>query len=84
MDTETYPVKEANGIAPCADGAGQIEALGEGSLWKVGKGVVVSLSGWVCGEVPELWGLKVKGAEGVEGTLREFLVLVCIALQSYF
>ncbi|KAL9611921.1 MAG: hypothetical protein Q9204_008988, partial [Flavoplaca sp. TL-2023a] len=40
MDTETYPVKEANGIAPCADGAGEIEAVGEGSRCKEGQRVV--------------------------------------------
>lgn len=78
LDRETYPVKEANGIAPCADGAGEIEAVGEGSRWKKGERVIVQPSGWMDGDVPELEGLKVKGAEDVEGTLREFMVLVCM------
>ncbi|KAI4258666.1 MAG: hypothetical protein L6R42_004958 [Xanthoria sp. 1 TBL-2021] len=75
LDRETYPVKEANGIAPCADGAGEIEAVGEGSYWKKGERVIVQPSGWMDGDVPELEGLKVKGAEDVEGTLRDFMVL---------
>ncbi|KAL8884373.1 MAG: hypothetical protein Q9192_006863 [Flavoplaca navasiana] len=40
MDTETYPVKKANGIAPCADGAGEIDTVGEGSRRKKGERVV--------------------------------------------
>lgn len=78
LDRATYPVKEANGIAPCADGAGVIEAVGEGSRWKKGERVVVQPSGWMEGDVPELKGMKVKGAEDVEGTLRDFMVLVCM------
>ena len=78
LDKETYPVKMADGIAPCADGAGEIEAVGEGSRWKKGERVVVHPGAWMDGEVPKLGALKAKGGEEVEGTLREFMVLVCM------
>ncbi|KAL8654310.1 MAG: hypothetical protein Q9226_003485 [Calogaya cf. arnoldii] len=82
LDKDTYPVKMADGIAPCAGGAGEIEAVGEGSRWKKGERVVVHPSAWMDGEVPKLEALKAKGGEEVEGTLREFMVLIASALGA--
>ncbi|KAL8824208.1 MAG: hypothetical protein Q9170_008225, partial [Blastenia crenularia] len=67
-----YPVKEADGLSPCADGAGEIEAVGEGSVWKVGERVVIHPCGWLDGHVPDIKGIRGKGAEDDEGTLREY------------
>lgn len=74
-----YPLKNIAGLSPCADGAGEIAAVGEGSEWKVGERVLVftfDAEKAAAEEVPDLTGMDGKGAGDVQGTLREWGVFV--------
>lgn len=78
-----YPIETAPDLTPCADGAGIIEAVGEGSMWKIGQRVMLMSSGWVGGDVPDLEGMKLLGAGSVQGTLREYAVVVSMIVLMY-
>ena len=41
-----YPGKHMKELSPCADGAGEVEAGGEGSAWKVGDTVMLRPNAW--------------------------------------
>jgi NADPH:quinone reductase-like Zn-dependent oxidoreductase len=78
-----YPGVHAPDLVPCADGAGEISAVSsEGSKWKVGQRVVISVIGWqkwTYGNKPEnavVVGMSAKGSSSSQGTLREYAVLV--------
>jgi NADPH:quinone reductase-like Zn-dependent oxidoreductase len=74
-----YPLTNIPGLSPCADGVGEIAAVGEGSSWKVGHRILIfSFDAEKTGseELPDLVGLEGKGAGGVQGTLREWGVFV--------
>ncbi|KAF2119651.1 NAD(P)-binding protein [Lophiotrema nucula] len=76
-----YPGPHKLDLVPAADGAGQVEAVGEGSKWKVGERVVITSVSWEhydyatnSGRVsPEA--MEGKGAGNIDGTLTEYLVL---------
>jgi len=71
-----YPTENIENLVPCADGAGEVEAVGEDSLWKVGDKVVIHFSKWIKGE--EALGFEEAdgmGSGSVHGTLREYAVL---------
>ena len=46
-----YELNHKEGLTPCADGAGEVEAVGEGSVWKVGEKVVLNPNDWIDGYV---------------------------------
>lgn len=72
-----YPIKTAPDLTPCADGAGVVEAVGSGSTFSVGDKVLIVPTTWGPGEpVPTLKESRGLGAGDVEGTLREYAVLV--------
>jgi NADPH:quinone reductase-like Zn-dependent oxidoreductase len=71
-----YLIQIIPDLTPCADGAGVVEAVGEGSKWKVGERVLLNATGWVDGDVPTLVGSKGMGAGDVMGALREYAVMV--------
>lgn len=71
-----YPINTIPNLTTGADGAGIVEAVGEGSVWKVGQRVLLLPNAWIEGEAPTLEGLKTLGAGDVEGTLREYAVVV--------
>ncbi|KAL8712467.1 MAG: hypothetical protein Q9220_003315 [cf. Caloplaca sp. 1 TL-2023] len=76
LDTATYPVAPADGISPCADGAGVVEKVGEGSVWKRGERVMVHPTAWIEGGVEtvgDIHEIKAKGAENVEGLCRGWM-----------
>ncbi|KAF2816462.1 putative alcohol dehydrogenase [Mytilinidion resinicola] len=71
-----YPGNHVNDLVPCADGAGEVEAIGEGSQWKVGDKVLVHPNAWIDeglpGPIP--FECPQKGADNEQGTLREYAV----------
>jgi NADPH:quinone reductase-like Zn-dependent oxidoreductase len=77
-----YPGPHVQDIVPCADGAGEVESVGEGSAWKIGDRVIInpnSMFGWEYGSQEPLPGYvesQGKGAVDVQGTMREYAVLV--------
>lgn len=75
-----YPGDHIEDLMLCAVGAGEVEGVGEGSIWKVGDRVLVLANSWVVDKeemltVPEV---KTKGADKYQGTLREYAVWVSI------
>ena len=78
-----YPIKNIPDLAPCADGAGIVEEIGDGSVWKVGQRVMLMSSAWLKGDVPTLQETKSLGAGDVQGTLREYAVVVSEGFSSY-
>ena len=76
-DHATYPGQHIQDLSPCSDGAGEVEAVGEGSVWKVGDRVVLHTNDWIKDpNVQTFDTLRAKGAADVQGTLREYAVLV--------
>ena len=72
-----YPIDTIPNLSPCSDGAGFITEVGAGSMWKRGDKVVLCPQlGWKDKESPTLAELKGRGAGDVEGTLREYLIVV--------
>jgi NADPH:quinone reductase-like Zn-dependent oxidoreductase len=63
-------------LTPCADGAGIIEEVGEGSIWRPGQRVVLCVCEWLQGDPGTLLETKGLGAADVEGTLREYAIVV--------
>ncbi|PVH80830.1 NAD(P)-binding protein [Cadophora sp. DSE1049] len=68
-----YPIPNKANLTPCADGAGEITAVGPDSVFKVGDRVMIHPMGWIYEEqLPDLVGVKGKGAGSIDGTLRQF------------
>lgn len=71
-----YQIATAPYLTPCADGAGVVEEAGPGSRWRVGDRVVLTAMDWPDGDVPTLVDSKGMGAGTVQGTLREYAIMV--------
>lgn len=66
-------------LSPCQDGAGEIFAVGKDSIWNVGDRVFICPLSWRDEEeqgVADLEHARPKGSGNVQGTLRQFAVLV--------
>lgn len=76
-DTPKYPIPKAPGLTPCSDGAGEIEAVGPGSEWKVGDKVILQPNhSWSDSEdVAEFKMEKALGGVNMQGTLQQYLVV---------
>lgn len=71
-----YPTTAVPGLSPCSDGAGIIEAVGEGSIWKVGDRVVLTLNSWMSGSDGAGFDMNsTLGGGDVPGTLRKYVVV---------
>ncbi|KAK2625834.1 hypothetical protein QTJ16_005146 [Diplocarpon rosae] len=71
-----YPILNKENLIPCADGVGEISAVGQDSIWKVGDRVMIHPVGWTYEqELPDLIAIEGKGAGDIDGTLRQFTVL---------
>lgn len=78
-----YPIAAKPDLVPCADGAGIVEEVGPGSRWAVGERVMLTATGWMAGEeVPTLIESKGLGAGDIDGTLREYAVVVSTLLST--
>jgi NADPH:quinone reductase-like Zn-dependent oxidoreductase len=71
-----YQSFAAPNLTPCADGAGVIEEVGEGSFWCPGQRVVLCVRDWLQGDPGTLLETKGFGAADVEGMLKEYAVVV--------
>lgn len=77
-----YPGPHLQDLVPCADGAGEIEAVGEGSKWRIGDKVVIHANSWMDWkydgdeEMMHYIDAKGKGASDTQGTLREYGIFV--------
>ena len=77
-----YPGDHIEGLVPCADGSGEIAAVGEHSVWKVGDRIMVHLNFWIDQQQPPpIDEIKAIGAADVQGTLRQYAVFVCCAFE---
>ncbi|KAF2264991.1 NAD(P)-binding protein [Lojkania enalia] len=79
---EAYPGPHKEDLVPCADGAGEIDTVGEGSKWKAGDRVIINANAWTTEwkygsdiEMPDFHELGGKGALDEQGTLREYAIL---------
>jgi NADPH:quinone reductase-like Zn-dependent oxidoreductase len=71
------PSYESEDLTPCIDGAGDIEALGDGGIWKIGEKVMIHPNGWMNDMEPmTMSSLGALGGGDTEGTLRQYAVLV--------
>ena len=72
-----YPIPNKTNLVPCADGAGEIYAVGPDSVFKIGDRVMIHPMGWIHEEqLPDLVAMKGKGAGDIDGTLRKFGIFV--------
>lgn len=71
-----YQSFAAPNLTPCADGAGIVEQVGEGSVWRPGQRVVLAPTNWLHGDPGTLLETRGLGAAETEGTLREYAVVV--------
>jgi len=78
-----YPDTHKNDLVPCSDGAGEIEAIGANSVWKVGDRVIIHANSWLIGyEAQTMDVLGGKGGGKTDGTLRQYAVLKDIEVYS--
>jgi NADPH:quinone reductase-like Zn-dependent oxidoreductase len=71
-----YPTTAVPGLSPCGDGAGVVEEVGEGSVWKVGDRVVLTLNSWMSGWDGAGFDMNsTLGGGDVPGTLRQYAVV---------
>jgi NADPH:quinone reductase-like Zn-dependent oxidoreductase len=72
-----YPTTHVDDLIPCTDNAGEIEAVGESSIWKVGERVFIHPNRWVEGTAGlDAANLKALGGGDTHGTLRQYAVFV--------
>lgn len=72
-----YPDKHMKELSLCADGAGEVEAVGEGSEWKFGKRVILRPNARDTEQSqPSMEPMRGKGAGDEQGTLKQYAVLV--------
>ena len=76
-DSANYPVRTSAGLVPCSDGAGEIEAVGPDSRWRVGdKVVLMQNQGWLEGEDPAAFSIdSALGGGEMQGTLQQYRVV---------
>jgi NADPH:quinone reductase-like Zn-dependent oxidoreductase len=76
-DSPNYPNHTAPGLTPCSDGAGEIEAVGPGSEWKVGDKVILhpNQSWYDSEDVGEFQLDKALGGASMQGTLQQYRVV---------
>jgi NADPH:quinone reductase-like Zn-dependent oxidoreductase len=72
-----YPGKAAPGLSPCSDGAGEVEAVGPGSEWRIGDKVILrqNQSWYYSEDVAEFEIDKVLGGADTHGTLQQYRVV---------
>lgn len=71
-----YPIHPEEGLSPCSDGAGEIEAVGHNSRWQVGDRVVLKPNlSWMEGDVRNFDIATALGGGSTEGTLRQYAVV---------
>jgi NADPH:quinone reductase-like Zn-dependent oxidoreductase len=72
-----YPVKTAPGLSPCSDGAGEIEAVGPDSEWRIGDKVILKQNqSWYNSEdVAEFELDTALGGTDMHGTLQQYRVV---------
>jgi NADPH:quinone reductase-like Zn-dependent oxidoreductase len=65
-----YPGDHKDGLVPGTDGAGVIDTLGEGSMWKGKEGLKVmwNPNGWMSGDFRNLDFGSILGGSGQDGT----------------
>lgn len=72
-----YPGAHKQDLIPCCDGAGEVEAVGSGSVWKAGDRVILHPNRWLEGfEAITMDTLGQRGGGDVDGTLRQYVVVV--------
>ena len=76
-DSPNYPVLQEPGLTPCSDGAGEIEAVGQDSIWHVGDRVILQPNqSWYDGEdVSDFKMEKALGGASMQGTLQQYRVV---------
>lgn len=77
-DSPLYTARTSDGLTPCADGAGTIEAVGPDSTWsdQIGEGVLlVTNSDWINGDVEVYKVEHTLGCGECQGMLRQFVVM---------
>jgi NADPH:quinone reductase-like Zn-dependent oxidoreductase len=72
-----YPGKAAPGLSPCSDGAGEIEAVGPDSEWRIGDKVILkpNQSWYYSEDVAEFEIDKALGGADMHGTLQQYRVV---------
>ena len=71
-----YPVNAKADLIPAADGAGEVEAAGPGSVWRKGDRVVIHPNSWMTGSDCQDYRLEeTMGGGEWDGTLTQYLVL---------
>lgn len=72
----SYPTKAKKNLVPGSDGAGVVEAVGPGSVWKKGDRVVIQPNEWTYGYDQRHFDVNlVFGGGEVDGTFRRWAVL---------
>ena len=72
-----YPGAHKQDLIPCSDAAGEVEAVGSGSVWKAGDRVLLHQNSWLEGfEAVTMLGLGQRGGGDIDGTLRQYVVAV--------
>ncbi|KAI9734543.1 MAG: hypothetical protein M1834_002144 [Cirrosporium novae-zelandiae] len=70
-----YPGNHLEDLVPCADGAGEVEAVGESSIWKVGDRVMIYPNAWIDqDDMPTPEAMGGLGADRVQGTVRQYAI----------
>ena len=74
--SKDYPTIAKQNLIPGSDGAGVVEAVGEGSVWKKGDRVVLQLNSWITGVDPRDFDItKTLGGGDVDGSFRRWAVV---------
>jgi NADPH:quinone reductase-like Zn-dependent oxidoreductase len=70
-----YPGSHINNLVPLADGAGEVEAVGQGSQWKVGDKVLINPYSWIDEGLPgpSVEAAELKGAISIRGLCASML-----------
>ena len=70
-----YPLQAKPDLIPGSDGAGIVEDVGSGSVWKKGDRVVIHPNTWITGtDGRDFVFDKTMGGGNVDGTFRRFMV----------
>lgn len=76
-DSPLYPIRTSQGLTPCSDGAGVVEAVRENSKWEVGDRVILMPNqSWLQGDNEQDFDMPSSlGGGTVQGTLRQHAVV---------